>query len=233
MTNYSVPFDYDGKKFLWVEFLEEKERNLCVYYFETKSTFKHKLKKEFGHISHCKLILGNKIVLVRLQNIVEIREIIDFKLLRTFTNIGEEVIGIDVYINQSKILLQEPLNEIIPNQNYNNLNINNNSEKKNDPQYLKIENMKKDHAVVGINEENVFNEENLSVVLLDIDGNVNVWENLNVMTKFNLYNLNDMAIEYKNKQFFSMGYPYYIKMNSNYFAVSTDHGVFVIKKLEN
>jgi hypothetical protein len=78
MTNYSVPFDYDGRKFLWVEFLSEKERNLCVYYFDTKGTFKHKLHKEFGHISHCKFIGGNKIVLVRLQNIVEIREITVF-----------------------------------------------------------------------------------------------------------------------------------------------------------
>lgn len=231
MTNYSVPFDYDGKKFLWVEFLSEKERNLCVYFFETKGCFKHKLHKEFGHISHCKIIGGNKIVLVRFQNIVEIREISDFKLLRTFTNIGEEVIAIDVYLNQSKIMLQEPLHEVNLN---HNLNMNNNALPQKDPQYLKIDNnIKKDHVSIGINEENMFNEENLSVVLLDIDGNVNVWENFNVTTKLNLYNLNDMGEEYKNKQFFSMGYPYYIKMNANYFAISTDHGVFVIKKPEN
>jgi hypothetical protein len=230
MTNYSVPFDYDGKKFLWVEFLSEKERNLCVYFFETKGYFKHKLHKEFGHISHCRLIGGNKIILVRLQNIVEIREISDFKLLRTFTNIGEEVIALDVYLNQSKIMLQEPLHEVNLN---HNLNMNSNSLQQKDPQYLKIDNIKKDHVSLGINEENVFNEENLSVVLLDIDGNVNVWENFNVSTKLNLYNLNDMGEEYKNKQFFSMGYPYYIKMNANYFAISTDHGVFVIKKPEN
>jgi hypothetical protein len=42
--------------------------------------------------------------------------------------------------------------------------------------------------------------------------------------------MKDINEEYKNKQFFSMGYPYYVKSNSNYFAISTDHGVFVIKK---
>ena len=36
----------------------------------------------------------------------------------------------------------------------------------------------------------------------------------------------------QSKQFFSMGYPYYIKSNMKYYAISTDHGVFVIKKNE-
>ena len=232
MTNYSVPFDFDGKKFLWVEFESEISRNLCVFYFETKSTIKHKLNKEFGHISHCKLLGNNKLVLVRLQNLVEIREIADLKLNQHFNNIGEEVIAIDIYVNQNKIMMNEPLHEannLNSNVNNNNLNVN---IQKNETHYLKIENnLKKDHVNVGINDDNIM-EDNLSIVLLDVDGNVNVWENCNVMTKFNLYNLNDMGIDYKNKQFFSMGYPYYIKMNSNYFAVSTDHGVFVIKKAE-
>lgn len=73
MSNYSVPFDYDGKNFIGVEFLLDKERNICVYYFENKSTLKHKLCKEF----------------VRFQNLVEIREINDFKLHKTFSNIGD------------------------------------------------------------------------------------------------------------------------------------------------
>ena len=55
MSNYSVPFDYDGKNFIGVEFLLDKERNICVYYFENKSTLKHKLCKEFGHITHVSL----------------------------------------------------------------------------------------------------------------------------------------------------------------------------------
>jgi len=67
-------------------------------------------------------------------------------------------------------------------------------------------------------------------VLLDLDGNVNIWENCILTTKFNLYNTNNISEDHKNKQFFSMGYPYFIKMNLNYYAISTDHGIYVIKK---
>ena len=76
MTNYSVPFDFDGKNFLWVEFDKENYRNICIHNIETKITIKHKINKEFGHISFCKIINSSKILLVRLQNIIEIEMLI-------------------------------------------------------------------------------------------------------------------------------------------------------------
>ena len=70
----------------------------------------------------------------------------------------------------------------------------------------------------------------LSVVTLDIDGNVNLYNYYEETKLFNIYELPDFAKEYKNKQLFSMGYEYYIKTDLNYFCISTDYGCFIIKK---
>jgi hypothetical protein len=208
MTNYIVPFDFDSRYFTWVEFLSDSERNICAYFFETKTRWSHSVGKNFGHISHCKLIPGDKILIVRDLNIIEIRQLDEsFKIVQSFKNIGDEVIAIDVYFNNSKFLMSEDVDNVQVGRN-------------------------NDH-VIKIQREN--NEEhptddNMSIITLDIDGNVNVWENLNITKRFNLYDLPEISSEHKKKQFFSMGYPYFIKANMNFFAVSTDHGVFVIKK---
>ena len=76
-------------------------------------------------------------------------------------------------------------------------------------------------------------EENLAIALLDIDGNVNIWEKEKIYTAFNLYNIKDISQDHKDKQFFSMGYSYYIKYNRDFFAISSDHGCYVIKKKDS
>jgi hypothetical protein len=205
MTNYIVPFDFDSARFTWVEFLSDTERNVCVYYFETKTRWSHLVGKSFGHVSHCKLLPGDRILIVRDLNIIEIRQLDEsFKLIHEFKNIGDEVIAIDVYVNNSKFLMSEDVDNVQVGRSG-------------------------DH-VLKIQRENVDEGDEISVILLDIDGNVNVWENLNISKRFNLYDIPEISPEHKKKQFFSMGYPYFIKGNMNYYAISTDHGVFVIKK---
>lgn len=224
MTNYSVPFDFDGLRLAWVEFLSEKTRNVCVYYFENNYKWTFQIEKDFGHISHLKLMPNNKIFLVRHLNLCEIRETDkEFKVLHKFNHIGDEVIAVDYYINSSRIMLNEMEME--------NIQIN-----KNNDQYIKIPidknniNINNEKEMVAIEENQSTNEDNISIVLLDIDGNVNVYENFSITKQLNMYDMKDISDEHKNKQFFSMGYPYFIKANLNYFAISTDHGVFVIKR---
>lgn len=69
-----------------------------------------------------------------------------------------------------------------------------------------------------------------SIISLDIDGNVNLYQYGKENTLFNLYDFKDIPQKMKNDRFFSMGYEYYIKSNLNYFCISTDQGCFVIKK---
>jgi hypothetical protein len=225
MSNYTVPFDFDGSRLAWVEFLSDKERNVSVYYIAQENKWTHLLDKEFGHISHMKLLPNKKVFIVRNLNQCEIRELDkDFKIVHKFTHIGDEVIAADIFINSSKIILNDMELE--------NVQVNS---KKND-QYIKIpidkNNIQLEDKVQDeqINENSNVSEDNLSIYLLDIDGNLNVWENFSIRKMFNLYDMKDINEDYKSKQFFSMGYPYYIKANSSFFAISSDHGVFVIKK---
>lgn len=217
MSNYSVPFDFDGNKFVFIEYLNDKDRNFSCFYLDTGNKYFFKLDQSFGHISHCKLLPGNKVFIVRKLNLCEIR-ILDesFSLTHSFLHIGDEVIAVDFYIN-NKYVINEfggGTDQII---------------------VKKEDSIKKDkNELQNINHDaiisNNFNEDNLTLGLVDIDGNLNIYENYIISKRFNLYDLKDIADDYKQKQFFSMGYPYYLKINNLFFAISTDHGVFIIRK---
>ena len=182
MTNYSVPFDFDGNNFLWVEFLSSENRNICIADLMTmlgsaeEKPKKYNLDKDIiKHISFAKIINDKKIFIIHSKNICEIRALDDkFTLEEKFIHIGEEVYAIDLFFE---------------------------------------------------NENNY-----LSIITLDIKGNVNLYQNKNEITLFNMYNLNTIPKDYKEKQFFSMEYQYFIKSDLNYFCISSDHGCFIIKK---
>jgi len=185
MSNYSVPFDFDGKYFLWVEFLSNEKRNICIADVISMIISPEEKPKKYEldiniikHISFAKILKNNKIFFVHSNNICEIRILDDkFTLNETFVHNGEEVYAVDIYY------------EIDNNNNYE-----------------------------------------MNIITLDIKGNVNLYKNKKEITLFNMYNLNTIDKDYKEKQFFSMGYQYFIKSNLTYFCVSSDHGCFIIKK---
>jgi hypothetical protein len=181
MSNYSVPFDFNGKYFLWVEFLSNEERNICIadvikmlINLEEKPKRYNLDKNVFKHISFAKIINDKNIFFVHSKNICEIRMIDDkFTLVEKFVHNGEEVYAVDLFY-----------------------------EKEND----------------------------LCIITLDVKGHINLYKNKNEITLFNLYELNTIDKDYKDKQFFSMGYQYFIKSNLDYFCISSDHGCIIIKK---
>ena len=110
MTNYIVPFGFDGEYFSWVEFIGPGERNICIANVINNSnnqnkednlveTFKKNIdSKSFGHISHLKILNESKIFLVHSLNICEIRQLNqEFTLVESFKHIGDEVYAVDVY----------------------------------------------------------------------------------------------------------------------------------------
>lgn len=229
MCNYSVPFDFDGHKFVWVEFLNEKERCLCVYYFEREKKYEKRLDKNFGHISHCRILPNEKLFIVRKMNECEILRIDDnFPVEKSFKSPGDEIIAIDVHYNNPRGVINiENNNNLVNNNDFENIKIL--QKEKYNKVLDKPPSRKLDIEMNNIeNEQN--SEDNMSISLLDLDGNVHVFENNNVVKKFNMYDIKDISQDYKAKQFFSMGYPYYIKQSYSFFAISTDHGVFIIKK---
>ncbi len=265
MTNYNVPFDFDGDRFLFLDYKSKDERRICIYYTLTRiPMIVHFINKDFGHISHMKLIPDNKIFLCRNYNQCEIIEFTkdSFNIIEKFTHIGYEVIASDVYINGMKIYDEENsfdnFNKDMKenNEENNEENINQSNANKNDsnngPVYLRLNNKTNDKYSINsknylyndntirklnsvpkkvikeVNNDN--DDDNIFIATLDIDGNVNVYHNKKEICLFNLYKIENIEKDYKDKTFFSSGFPYYISFNNLYYAITTDHGVFVIKK---
>ena len=97
-TNYIVPFDFNGKYFILLQFFTVTERMLCSFNVFTMKAWKHLLKQEFGLLNYCKFINDNKLFIVRKFNICEIRIMDDnFTLTETFNHLGDRVIGLDFF----------------------------------------------------------------------------------------------------------------------------------------
>ena len=226
MSNYSVPLDFDIHFFVWVEFLSQQEKNLCVANLDNlkEKPIKKLFKRDFGHISHCKIYPKNKIFLVRNFNICEIREINhDFSLVNSFVSFGDEVYAIDIFFeHEQRIFIRNEIEKnYIGNKNNSDIFIQPNKN---------IPTTNNNIINKNIKNENI-NLNNICIYLLDINGNVNLWDGNKIKILFNLYDIQNINQVEKNKKFFSMGYSYYIKCNKNFICITTDHGCYVIKKL--
>lgn len=124
MYNYSIPFDFDGDKFLFLDYESDKVRRICIYYTLSKQPcYIYKLTKDFGHISYMKLLFNDRIILCKNHKICEIRKIDEnFKLLESWEHDGNEIIAMNVYIEGDKE------NESYFSDTYTNLSVKNNKE---------------------------------------------------------------------------------------------------------
>ena len=261
-TNYTVPFDFNGKQFLWVEFLSGTQRNIClsnIPLLKSDKLYKHLLEPNIGHISQAKLISHDKVFIVHSLNKCEIRQLNkDFTLLEKFEHIGEEVLAIDVvlYNNYDNNFMNNNTEEINKDvmfiKDYKKdlskkkktlepLNINtntrriletsdiqqNNKNQKDLNGYEYNENLTIKQNRINENLENNIN--NYCFATLDVDGNVNLYKNKKEINLFNLFNIEDIPQDHKDKNFFGMGYAYYMKTDLNYFCISSDHGCYIIK----
>ena len=97
-TNYIVPFDFDGKYFVLLQFYTNVERLICSFNIFTQKTWKHLLKKNFGIINYCKLIKDNKLFIIRNLNQCEFRVMDDnFSITHSFIHRGDQVIAFDLF----------------------------------------------------------------------------------------------------------------------------------------
>ena len=249
MTNYSVPLDFDGNNFLWIEILKSKSRRICVANIhnikEHHSLTKFELDKynTIGHISFAKLLSNKRVFIVHSFNKCEIRDLDNnFSLLENFIHIGDEVYAFDIlYEENGKIIkrYQENNNNINENIYIHILdkNLNGNYKDNKMESKLKIDYFSEDYidknnylSIRTNQEKKKIHKNNIIIITLDINGNINLYHNKNEIILFNLYKLDSIPQEYKDKQFFSFGYQYYIRTNLNYFCISTDYGCFIIKK---
>ena len=308
MSNYNVPFDFDGDHFLYLEYFDESSRSINIYKtLSFKYTFQYMIDKNFGHISHMKLLPDNSIFLCRNMCVCEIykykgekdnnedNDNDNFILLNIWVhNENKEIISSNVYILENKISFEYKRNNIpkkieffsgsqIKRKNKKNfenkhklhnlindmennssldsfqsknrilayekeyynkysneiLNLEYEEKDKKDEKEPQIERKanKKDSLKVNFNdsENNVIQNKEYYIITLDISGNFNLFYNNENRTKikktlFNLYKIENIPQIYKDLTFFSIGYPYYIIMNEFYYVITTDNGVYVIKR---
>ena len=179
MSNYSVPFDFDGEKYALVDFIEEKKRIFQIYNIKSQNYLLNfeieKFKEKIGHISLLQLLKNDLIFLVRDYYICEIRNL-NFDLLRAFNLNGNEILAYDILYE----------------------------------------------------EEN--NPENFNIYLLDLRCNI-IKYNYKYNKMMKLINLENIDIDQviKDQKFFSMGYPYYIKVSKHLMAISSDYGCILLQ----
>ena len=125
MSNFNVPFDFDGNKFLYLEYYSKTMRCINIYNtLEDQKIFQFFIKNDFGHISFMKLLPNNCIFLCRQiylceiykincnininnskneQKEINIQDIQDFVLLKSWTHVQDyEIISCNVYILEKK-----------------------------------------------------------------------------------------------------------------------------------
>ena len=208
MSNYSVPFDFDGKNYIFIDFINQNERSFNVYNLIDKSEIKFTIEEKFqeekiGHISHLKVIKDDLLFIVRDYNICEIRNY-NLELKKKLNIKASEILAYDIILEES------------------NTNINN--EEKDDEMSEKdrgIKNEKKDNDL-----------ESLYIILLDLDCNVFLYNYKEDKCEllFNLEN-DDLGIDkdIQGQRFFLFGYPYYIKFTKKYIAISSDYGCILFQ----
>jgi len=105
MYNFLVPFDFDGDRFLYLEYKSESIRIINIYHTLTKMIgYKFQITNDFGHISFMKFYSYYKVIICKENNICELRDVNDhFKLVGTWRHIGDEIIAMNIYIRGSKV----------------------------------------------------------------------------------------------------------------------------------
>ena len=181
MSNYSVPFDFDGENYVFIDFIEEKKRQFQIVNMKTQDYVLNfeieKFKEKIGHISLLQLLKKDMIFLVRDYNICEIRNM-NFDLLKSFNINGNEILAFDILY------------------------------------------------------EDETNPESFNIFLLDLKCNI-IKYNYRRNKMDYLINLENIDLDQviKDQKYFSMGYPYYIKVSKQYMAISSDCGCILLQYL--
>ena len=234
-TNYIVPFDFDGKYFILLQFFTVTERMLCSFNVITLKTWKHLLREDFGVLNYCKFINDNKVFIVRKFNLCEIRIMDDnFTITHSFQNIGDKVIGLDFFYKITKSV----------NKSTNVLDLN----KKKDKDDISETETKKlyynnnlsgednlnssfgDKNNILYNSEKIRANTDINFILLDVDGNVNFYNvDKGIKNLFNVNKVNEIDKSIREKGLFSLNYPYMIKYYHPFLAISTDDGCYIFQ----
>ena len=135
ISNYVVPFDFDGDQFLFLDYISKNERTINVVYTATKKEKYNYIIKtnNYGHISHMKLLPNNKIFLCKNNNECEIHLMNkDFQQIEKWIHVGKDIISCYIYIKKNIINKHNKNNDKKNNKSLNDSNNKEEDDQEND-----------------------------------------------------------------------------------------------------
>ena len=232
-TNYIVPFDFDGKYFIFLQFFTVTEKMLCSCNVFTSKTWKHLLGEDFGLLNYCKLINDNKLFIVRKFNLCEIRNMDDnFTMIHSFKHLGDRVIALDFFFKITKTIKNMNLLDLNKKKDKDD-----NSETETKKFFYNNNLNSEDNLNSSINDKNniVSNSENIrantsiNILLLDIDGDINFYNDKGNKNLLNVNKVPEIDKSIREKGLFSLNYPYIIKYYHPFLALSSDNGCYILQ----
>ena len=209
-TQNCVPFDFDGERLLWMQYLTRDAREVYLYTFDSKlkSTVATFAKRD-GIISHMKF-LGESLFYVK-----NTRDIVRYDMKTKSSQLvgtaKDAVIALSV--TRNKMREYDSGEEVKLGGAFGEDN--------------------------EIDEENKGGENSGSFTLTCLDESENLYVYKAPPQKTGakkvfcmstpLKNLGNIPQEMREKDLFGMGYPYYVTLYANYVAFSTDYGVVLVK----
>lgn len=196
-----MPFDFDGKRLLWLKYMNKDVRQVSIYYFEEmREEVVYTFKKGAGMISHMKFLKnleggGKYLVYVKdTQEIVLFN--IETKHQKVIGKASDAIIA--TYVSYS--FIREKDYELLP-ENYNRDD---------------LEGSNPDH---------------FQVICLDESQRITIFDQKEALTKkeFLVQHATEITDEVAKKDLFGMGYPYFICMYGHYIACSSDYGVLFLE----
>jgi hypothetical protein len=212
LSNFVIPFDFDGDLFLFVDFLSKEEKFIGIIYTLTKNEnyiYKIDDPNKFGHISHMKLITKKSIFLIRNEIQCEIRYLNeDFDCLEKFNTLGSDIISCCIYKNENMNFLSDLMDNNIKEKSEDNKL--NKSKEKIESNVLKLMENNKSNTTTNLRKPK------FSLVNTNQAGNQN---NKSKMTKNN--NLSKALSIYKYKEQNNTSLENN-KINKNYSCIHTE-----------
>ena len=106
ISNYCAPFYFDGESLLFLDYITKDKRKICIYYtISENEIFEYNIEKDYGHISHMKIIKNddNKIFLFIINNEFEIHLIDDnFSCIESWKHISNDQSVVSYILKKAK-----------------------------------------------------------------------------------------------------------------------------------
>lgn len=199
---FSMMFDFDGKKLLWMEFIE-KNRILNIYTLGQEVREVKNIPKNFGKVGFCKIV-GESIVYVHRQ-----------KVIRVMSEKGEDRGEIGRHRNY--IVAMGCVRIYRFNRHRGMQKIEGRVD------VARVENSDIDLQEPEVQEMKQF------IVTVDLAGEIKIWDKKQCLEEILISILPQLTQKYQRMQYFSMGYPYIVAAYGPRLAISTDLGVLVIR----